>query len=289
MDAAFELSRRQSRLVGYTLSVGTLVLVVGTDILLLGDSVALSLPYTLPVVTASWFISRRAGFAFTVITCTIWTAIGSWSGALSDAPRALELTYATRFIALTLIGLTVAALHRYIGLNRDNAVTDTLTGLLNRRGFLQRLEYEIARAERSRQPMTLLFGDLDGFKRINDRHGHAEGDRVLERTAEILMEVFRASDIVGRLGGDEFVVLLPDTEGSHAADLAERAAVALRDGVLASYGAGISFGAAAFTEPPESADKALMAADQLMYEAKREGGSAVAMRELPGPSDDATR
>lgn len=91
------------------------------------------------------------------------------------------------------------------------ATTDELTTLSNRRGFEALGRQALSVCRRLRKPATLLFFDLDHFKSINDRHGHAEGDRALQGFARVLLQVFRDSDVVGRLGGDEFVVLLTDT------------------------------------------------------------------------------
>lgn len=95
---------------------------------------------------------------------------------------------------------------------RDLALLDDLTGLLNRRGFLTLGGHQLRLATRQRQPVWLLFADLDGMKRINDAYGHAAGDRALAEAAEVLRDTFRDSDTIGRVGGDEFAVLA--VEGS---------------------------------------------------------------------------
>lgn len=94
----------------------------------------------------------------------------------------------------------------------DQTSRDPLTGLLNRRGIFEALEREAARAGRSTSCLTVLFLDLDQFKEINDRYGHAIGDRVLTFVAQHLSRMLRASDSLGRIGGDEFLAVLPDTE-----------------------------------------------------------------------------
>jgi diguanylate cyclase (GGDEF)-like protein len=94
----------------------------------------------------------------------------------------------------------------------DQTSRDPLTGLLNRRGIFEALEREVARAGRSTSCLTVLFLDLDNFKEINDRYGHAAGDRVLTSVAQQLSRMLRASDSLGRIGGDEFLAILPDTE-----------------------------------------------------------------------------
>jgi len=92
----------------------------------------------------------------------------------------------------------------------DASVKDELTALYNRRGFLAFAEEQIKIACSGRRELLVVFADVDGLKAINDRHGHSEGDRALKRTAEVLLAVFRETDLVARLGGDEFAVLALD-------------------------------------------------------------------------------
>ena len=101
---------------------------------------------------------------------------------------------------------------------RELALVDELTGVYNRRGFLTAAEREWHRAARDRHPAMLVYIDLNGFKRINDTHGHAEGDRALRTVGDVLGAAFRGADVVGRLGGDEFAILVvPPASGGHAA------------------------------------------------------------------------
>ena len=105
---------------------------------------------------------------------------------------------------------------------RLEASNDGLTGLLNHRAFQQRLHEEYDRARRHGRPAALCMFDLDGFKAVNDTHGHAAGDRVLETVAAAFTAHRRAGDIHARVGGDEFAVIAPDTDAEGALVLAER-------------------------------------------------------------------
>ena len=158
-----------------------------------------------------------------------------------------------------------------------NAHHDLLTGLPNRRLFLDRLEQEIKHAKRSSQPLTLLFMDLDGFKKVNDSLGHETGDRLLSAVAGRLTECVRESDTVARLGGDEFTVMLTGTE--HHEDV-ERVAQSIVDTLaLPFYLApkpvlvSVSIGIASYPQGACSPGALLEAADQAMYRAKKFGSN----------------
>lgn len=103
-----------------------------------------------------------------------------------------------------------------------DSLTDGLTGVFNRRFFEQRLHDEVERWERTAQPLSCMFVDIDFFKQVNDNHGHQIGDKVLQQVARILGSELRSSDILARYGGEEFVLLLPDTSQVTAAKIADR-------------------------------------------------------------------
>lgn len=154
------------------------------------------------------------------------------------------------------------------------AITDALTGLLNRRGFLQELQAAISRHQRTGQKAALLYLDLDGFKRINDTLGHERGDQVLRQVSAQLKGCLRPYDRLARIGGDEFTVIL-DSLGSPA----EAAAVAQKlvqqvsdqadEGDLS--GLGVSIGIACLPTDGDTVEDLLRAADTAMYAAKRGG------------------
>ena len=151
----------------------------------------------------------------------------------------------------------------------STAHTDPLTGADNRRSLIQRIEYEIARHARGGGSFTLVMLDVDGFKPLNDRFGHAAGDELLCDLVAQLKQLIRAQDIVARIGGDEFCVLAPET-----GRVGTRALVRRIDGAVASVTAGslslrASVGVAVFPEDGGSADTLLHAADQRLIVAKR--------------------
>lgn len=153
---------------------------------------------------------------------------------------------------------------------RQQAIVDDLTGLHNRRGFAAIGEHHIELARRTDRPLAVLFADLDGMKAINDSFGHAEGDRALQDTADILRSTLRASDVVSRLGGDEFCALLPNCPPEQAAAVLGRIdeAVQLHRGTR-PFTLSLSLGVA-IHQPgaAESFDQLIRRADAAMYERK---------------------
>jgi len=156
---------------------------------------------------------------------------------------------------------------------RSLSLTDELTGLCNRRGFLTLAQQQLVMANRKKGEILLLYGDLDDLKWINDNLGHHEGDRALIETANILKNTFRESDIIARIGGDEFAVLMLEAPMSSAEALITRLREKLeaRNAKGCRYRLSISVGIAHYD--PESnytIDKMLVEADKLMYEQKRD-------------------
>lgn len=158
----------------------------------------------------------------------------------------------------------------------QQARTDFLTGVANRRHFIEEAEQELARAQRYRLPLSIAMIDLDFFKAINDTYGHEMGDRVLKELAKICRATLREIDLVGRIGGEEFAVLFPQTDGVHAFEIAERlreaisaAEIPMTQGLPIHFEA--SIGIASFRESDANIDVLLNRADQALYEAKRIG------------------
>lgn len=157
---------------------------------------------------------------------------------------------------------------------------DALTGLLNRREFDRLIRAELARAERSLQPLSLLTVDLDHFKQVNDRHGHPVGDKVIRQTADLLLRHTRAGDSVARFGGEEFILLLPDTDATEAAKhaenlrrLLETTPVTLDHGEVRLTA---SFGLTSLPARHSASYEALYAtADRALYLAKANGRNCV--------------
>lgn len=158
------------------------------------------------------------------------------------------------------------------------ACTDSLTGLPNRHAFLERAESARLAAQRQRQPLALMMIDIDHFKQINDRWGHASGDDALIVFARTAREVMRAHETIGRLGGEEFAMMLPCTDIDAALHAAQRLRLAVREATVITsgprYTMTVSIGVVVL-DPNEDLSAALARADHALYAAKRDGRDRV--------------
>ena len=182
------------------------------------------------------------------------------------------------------------------------AITDELTGLTNRRGFMAHLEEELWRARRFGHPITVLLLDLDHFKRVNDTWGHANGDAVLKAFAQVLESSSRRTDKVGRMGGEEFAAVLSETDSEGAKFFSEKVRATTESLEIHSgqerIAITVSIGAVTVPPPPdiqeneqlspaalpamtELASHFLKAADDCLYQAKDAGRNRVILREVP--------
>jgi diguanylate cyclase (GGDEF)-like protein len=252
---------------------------------------------SLPVAAALRVLAVAAAVALVAVAAGpsgFWVCVPA---ALLLAARARGVVCLTASIAIPLAAATPAALHSgprlpVIGLAivassvgvlqrvrtrlererdsmRRSALRDPLTGAWNRRGLDERIAYEIARHSRECRRFAVFAIDLDGFKRVNDRFGHAAGDELLRDVAVALTAAVRRQDTVARLGGDEFCVLAPETEHAGAQHLAgklEAAIARVAVGVDALSG---SVGVAVYPEDGRDASTVLQAADTAQIAAKR--------------------
>jgi diguanylate cyclase (GGDEF)-like protein len=243
-----------------------------------GASYALLL--ALPVAYSSYFLHKAEAAPLIVAAAGGAAAVG--------APTVTAFA----LVAVGgLVGLQRANVNRLIWRLSDAAVTDELTGLLNRRGFHELFETELERARRSGQPLSLIIGDLDHFKALNDRFGHAAGDRALEQLALILQTAKRRIDTAARIGGEEFAVVLPDSDHHAAYILAERMRREVRETFMYEpYDLTISLGVATFPVHGGTVEALIEQADDALYAAKALGRdrSVVWGEDLDGEVHEAT-
>jgi diguanylate cyclase (GGDEF)-like protein len=159
------------------------------------------------------------------------------------------------------------------------ANTDSLTGLHNRRHFLEHAEAEFVRTKRYGQLLSLLVMDIDDFKTVNDSYGHDVGDMTMLKVAQVLRQETRFFDLVARIGGDEFIVMLINTDEQQAVDIAERIRLAVENTPIffdtQEFHVHLSVGIACFLPADASLDFMLKRADKALYQAKHEGSNRV--------------
>lgn len=230
-------------------------------------------------------LGKRAGW---VITAAIMIGLGFGNAHLSHpySPNAM----ATALLSMLYLGVFFHAYvdrsFSYFKRMRDYNVRlqqlashDPLTGVMNARAYYAACNQQIHVCSRSRQPVSVLFVDLDHFKSINDNHGHAAGDEVLRVVAQALMQNIRRSDLLGRIGGEEFSILLPHTDLAGALDLAEQLRKVI-ESLQPQMGAQslritASIGVACRSASEQTMESIQQQADAAMYEAKRGGRNRV--------------
>jgi diguanylate cyclase (GGDEF)-like protein len=188
-------------------------------------------------------------------------------------PDERTINLISRFAQLAALALDNARLFSTI---QRMAVSDPLTGLSNRRHFFAEAQRELERAQHFALPLAVIMLDVDDFKRVNDQHGHAIGDRVLQTIAQRCREVLRAEDLIGRYGGEEIVVLLPAVAHDDALLVAERLRTAVHAQHEVVMPISVSVGVAIYAPPAHlSLDMLVDRADQAQYHAKRSGKNRV--------------
>ncbi len=186
-----------------------------------------------------------------------------------------EMDFLGLFAKQIEMAITIADLFQAV---RDQAVTDALTGLYNRRYFEESLEKEVQRAKRQQQPFSIIGIDLDFLKKINDTYGHFYGDLAIKTIADVLKANARSVDVPARIGGEEFDVLLPGIASDGAMIAAERIRSAIEKTEIETIGhiTG-SLGVATYFEHTENVDELLELTDQAMYTSKRNGRNRVTL------------
>ena len=217
--------------------------------------------------------------------------IGSLNLASFDSARFIEGTATsliTRLSSIVSVCLENAVNNEKL---KQLGLTDALTGIHNRRYFMQRLEEEVVRSLRQNIPVSCLFIDIDHFKSFNDLYGHSVGDEVLRYVANIIKKQMRLSDVLARYGGEEFAVILTNTDASLAEEIAERVRASIANAILKASGLNdelhvtVSIGCTTMSKPVDNninslGDCLLNSADQALYVAKDAGRNCIKVIEF---------
>lgn len=221
---------------------------------------------------AAYFLSRRDATLQIGYVGLAYGALLLAHRPPSGVPAWWLVGMGTLLVAAIVIMAMRVRVEQLISRLYDAARSDPLTSLSNRRGFRELLDLELERARRGGAEMTVLVGDLDRFKEVNDRSGHQVGDAALQRVARVLGEGKRQIDSAARVGGEEFALILPDASQDGAFLVAERLRALVREEFAAdSVSITISFGLATYPMHGETAASLLRAADEALYAAKDSG------------------
>jgi diguanylate cyclase (GGDEF)-like protein len=216
----------------------------------------------------TWQAAGQIAFVF----LSYGVILGLFDDPTSPSGLRWALTTAALVVAGAMIGLLKSSNAKLVAEVTAAARQDALTGLLNRRGFDERFVVEVARARRQGERMSLLIGDLDRFKELNDVYGHQEGDIVLKVVGRAISEAQRESDACARIGGEEFAILLPATDEQGAYLAAERLRARIAEACKSLPNSPtISMGVATFPQHGREGDFLMRAADQAVYMAKQLG------------------
>jgi diguanylate cyclase (GGDEF)-like protein len=231
--------------------------------------------YIWPIVLSAYFLQRRQALGMFALTAAgFGVALFGWVTPDARLIQWVSVVVVTAVLALLIVALK-EGLEGTLGRLHVLATRDPLTGALNRRAFGEALDAAVARVLRGEGTCSIAILDVDHFKRINDRHGHAAGDAALCRLTALLDERARGNDVVGRLGGEEFAVLLDGAGVEGAAAYAEDLRRALAEPGACVPTFTVSVGVAALQDGEPTAERMLVAADHALYAAKAAGRDRV--------------
>jgi diguanylate cyclase (GGDEF)-like protein len=287
VSAVHDVQRSRWQLV---LGMVTLV-VVAVAQLVLDPALPMDLLYVVPVMAVAAAGGRRPGLVAAALAALLGAAVETRLGAAYDHPAYAVLAFGLALLVYASAAWFAAEVTTAAVREREQALTDPLTGLGNRRYFEGVAEHELNRSRRYGRPLALAYVDIDRFKQVNDEQGHAAGDALLRCIAAELPLGLRRSDVVARIGGDEFAILLPETPATGAETalrkLRERLQTMCED---AGYDVEFSVGIATCEDGSTTVKALLGAADATMYAAKRTGaGLVVGDARLPDPVDPHAR
>ncbi len=272
-----ELSSLEKRSRHFWITTGLLLIVLVAVIdVLTGPEISFAIFYVMPIILVTWFTGRPLGVATSIASAVAWYIADRVSGTSYSHPLIQYWNGSTR-LASFLIATFFLPLLQTLEREKELARRDYLTGAANRRFFVESLEAELVRSQRYARPFSIAFADIDDFKAINDRFGHAVGDQLLCAVVERATANLRKSDLVARMGGDEFAFFMPETSPESAKSAVQKLQSALMDEMLQKdWPVTFSIGALTCLRMPANIDELMKRVDDLMYSAKKQGKNQVA-------------
>ncbi|CAH1081065.1 GGDEF domain-containing protein [Candidatus Nitrotoga sp. 1052] len=235
----------------------------------------------LPVLVITWIGGKRNGLSMAFLASAMWLVGDIASERQYSAQWIPWVNALTHLMTYSLVALLATQVRLQFEREHERATRDALTGLHNRRAFLEAGTSEVERTKRYAHPLAVIILDLDDFKQLNDTKGHDAGDMALRATAGALRGASRSSDRVARLGGDEFAVLLLEIGYEAAVEAGRKISIAVNAALQDFPPVRGSIGIAWFGEADRLFPAMLKAADELMYEVKKSGKDDVLSRRFP--------
>ena len=268
----FPVELEQRSLAFWAVTGTVLVGVLGVADYFTGYEISFSLFYLIPVFLVGWYSTRHLALSISALSAIVWLGADVASGARYTNAVIPVWNMLIRLGFFVTVALLLGALRAAHEREQRFARIDHLTGVLNARHFLELADAELARSRRYARTFTVAYLDVDNFKEMNDRFGHAAGDQVLQAVGQHLRDALRRTDLVGRMGGDEFVLLLPETSDEAARAVMTKVHDALSAQMRQwSWPVTFSVGVVTFATPPDSVADIIKSADNLMYAVKRSG------------------
>ncbi|MFC1748942.1 GGDEF domain-containing protein [Pseudomonadota bacterium] len=237
-----------------------------------GPELSFSLFYTGPVMLAVWYGGHRHGLVVSFFSAVVWLIAEIAVGREYSHMLTLIWNTIVRLAFFILVMELLLSVRDKVTTLESLASTDPLTGLVNRRFFLEQLERECARVRRYPEIFTIAYLDLDNFKYVNDTNGHLVGDELLQCVGEVLKSNLRESDMAARLGGDEFAVFFPTMRESTSKQVIEKLHVNLLNAMEEKgWPVTFSIGVVTYIEPLANIREMVKMADDLMYKVKKSG------------------
>lgn len=231
-----------------------------------------------PVIFGSWLSGRPGGWLLAIIASALWGYADYSKGTTADDTIISFLNALVHLINYGIVVELVRGVVVMLQRESSTARTDRLTGLLNRRGFMEMAAQQVSAAERIGSSVVIAFIDLDRFKQLNDTKGHEAGDAALREIGAMLQQTKRASDICGRIGGDEFCIFAMDSTPAKSQEWATRLHEHLTEALDIHKPVGVSIGVAFFDHMDRKLEEMLRLADETMYEVKHAGKGKVLVR-----------
>ena len=237
-----------------------------------GSELSISFVYTVPIMLAVWYGGHQYGWMVSIASTFIWTASELATGRGYSHPLIIVWNALIILAFFVLIMRLLLLLKDKIATLNNFASIDGLTGLINRRIFLEQLEHELARVRRYPEIFTLAYIDLDNFKYVNDSLGHMVGDELLQTIGRTISDNLRESDLGARLGGDEFMVYFPTMDEKSAVTVMEELQKKLIHAMdEKSWPVTFSIGMVTYKQPMKNVREMVHKVDELMYRVKKTG------------------